>query len=64
MQGVHLRVINADGSIVEEGAALPAGNSLTWRYTATRPNDALHGDKIEVTVSDLPGNLTTGEQTL
>jgi hypothetical protein len=35
-----------------------------WIYTATRLNGMLEGDRIVITASDLPGNVTTEEQTL
>jgi len=45
---------------VEEGLAV-AGPEGTWLYTATNVNAAPAGGKVLVEVSDLPGNITTGE---
>jgi hypothetical protein len=64
IKSVHLRVTNADGSLVEEGEAQPDASGHAWTYTATRTNDNLEGDKIEINVSDLPGNITREEHLL
>ena len=55
---VTVAITNADGSLVEEGNATPDAGGYYWTYTATAANDNLDGDKIEITVSDLPGNVT------
>jgi hypothetical protein len=57
---VTVRIINPDGSIVEEGNAVQSVSAL-WIYTATQYNESLDGDKIIVTASDLPGNKTEEE---
>jgi hypothetical protein len=63
VKSVHVRIINADGSLVEEGLAVnSAGNA--WIYTATQNNESLVGDKIIITASDLPGNITNEERRL
>jgi hypothetical protein len=64
VKSVQVSIVNADGSIVEEGDAV-AANSLgyVWIYTATQVNDNLDGDKITVSVTDLPENVTTEEVT-
>jgi len=59
VKAVSICITNADGSIVEEGDALP-GAGHEWTYVATQPNDSLAGDKIVITASDLPGNITEG----
>jgi hypothetical protein len=61
VKSVKVRIINSDGSIVEEGEAVQSVSAL-WIYTATRDNENLEGDKIVVTASDLPGNVTEEEQ--
>ena len=38
--------------------ATPDRVGYLWIYTATSTNDSLDGDRIEITVSDLPGNVT------
>ena len=55
---VKVTITNADGSLVEEGNATPDAGGYYWTYTVTAVNDSLDGDKIEITVSDLPGNVT------
>jgi hypothetical protein len=63
VKSVKVEIRNADGSLVEEGDATQSAGSL-WIYTAMQENDNLDGDKITVTVSDLPGNITREEQEL
>jgi hypothetical protein len=63
VKSVHVRITNADGSLVEEGNAAQ-GVSKLWIYTAAQSNEQLDGDKIVVSASDLPGNVTTEEETL
>jgi hypothetical protein len=63
VKSVHVRITNADGSLVEEGNAVQSAGNL-WTYTATQNNDHLEGDKIVVSASDLPGNVTHEEHTL
>lgn len=53
---VNLKIENSDGTIVEQGAAI--NNGAEWIYTATTLNPDLTGDKITVTASDAPANLT------
>lgn len=60
--GVHVKIENADGSLVEEGAAIDNGGE--WVYTATASNPDLSGDKITVTALDNPANLTEKFETL
>ena len=55
---VKVTITNADGSLVEKGFATPDAVGYLWIYTATATNDSLDGDKIEITASDLPGNVT------
>lgn len=60
--GVSVEIRNADGSLVEEGDALPENGK--WVFTATVANASLSGDKITITAVDRPDNMTTSEQTL
>ena len=55
---VKVAITNADGSLVEDGNATPDAIGYQWTYIATSTNNSLDGDKIEITVSDLPGNVT------
>lgn len=61
---VHVRIQNADDSLVEEGTATAHPDGYTHYYTATAKNTSLTNDKIIVSVSDGPGNTTTKQQTL
>jgi hypothetical protein len=63
VKSVKVEILNADGTPVEEGNAVQITDGL-WIYTAVQDNDNLDGDKITVTVSDLPGNITREEQKL
>jgi hypothetical protein len=58
--GIH----NADGSLVEEGAATPDSTGYLWTYTATAVNNSLTGDRILITASDIPGNTVAEERSL
>ncbi|MDR0272105.1 MAG: hypothetical protein LBI27_02155, partial [Clostridiales bacterium] len=51
-------VTNFDGLLVDEGNAQPDSADCGWIFTATRNNDSLEGDKIEIYASDIPGNIT------
>ena len=61
---VQVKIANADGTLVEVGNAVLQSDGLFWLYTATKLNESLQGDKITVTVSDIPGNNTIEEKTL
>jgi hypothetical protein len=61
VKSVSVRIINADGSLLEEGNAVQSTGNL-WIYTATQNNESLDGDKILIAASDLPGNVTQEEQ--
>ncbi len=54
---VTVTITNGDGSLVETGLARPDVAGYLWTYTATQDNGSLDGDKIEITASDLPGNI-------
>ncbi|MDR1680090.1 MAG: hypothetical protein LBR81_10010 [Prevotellaceae bacterium] len=60
---VQVQILNADGTLVENGEAEQNG-SVLWVYTATQNNENLDGDKIIVSVTDLPGNITQEENSL
>jgi len=59
---VKVIIEDLDGSLIEEGNAVLDGNGVDWVYTATQNNNELHGDKITVHATDIPGNLTTKEK--
>jgi hypothetical protein len=58
--GEQIRIVVADGLLVEEGNAVHSIGAL-WIYTTVKDNDCLNGDKILVAASDLPGNITQDE---
>jgi hypothetical protein len=61
VEEVKVSIFNGDGSLVEEGLAVQDDNELDWIYTATARIESLEGDKIVVSVSDKPGNVTEEE---
>ncbi len=60
VKSVRVQILNADGTVVEDGEAALSGGTL-WVYTATADNESLEGDKIIVSATDLPGNVTSEE---
>lgn len=60
--GVSVKIENADGSLVEESAAVQTG--AEWIYTATATNSDLSGDKITVTATYTSANMTEKTQNL
>jgi hypothetical protein len=63
VEAVHVEISGADGSIIEEGDAVKNEIGI-WIYTATTDNKTVEGNRIVITASDLPGNLTTEEVNL
>ncbi|HBL73949.1 MAG: hypothetical protein A2W90_12140 [Bacteroidetes bacterium GWF2_42_66] len=61
VSSVHVKIENMDGSLVEEGEAVPGTSDVDWIYTATVTNENLAGDKITVTAYDMPGNTDQQE---
>ncbi|MGV8134119.1 MAG: hypothetical protein AB2L20_02805 [Mangrovibacterium sp.] len=64
VQQVKVRIENADASLIEEGQAAADADGRSWTYTATAVNESLTGDKITVTATDRPQNVTREEQVL
>jgi hypothetical protein len=64
VKSVYICIENADGTIVEEGDAVADASGYVWTYTAVQNNDSLDGDKITVSVSDLPGNVVEESVTI
>jgi hypothetical protein len=60
---VHVSISNVDGTLIEEGYASKSVGNL-WIYVASKNNDSTTGDRIVVTASDIPGNITTEERSL
>ncbi|HBL75005.1 MAG: hypothetical protein A2W90_07580 [Bacteroidetes bacterium GWF2_42_66] len=61
VSSVHVKIENMDGSLVEEGGAVPGASQMDWIYTATVANENLAGEKITVTAFDMPGNTDQQE---
>jgi hypothetical protein len=61
---VIVSIFKQDGTLVEEGTAVPAGNKLDWVYTAQKSNTPLTGNKMIIKASDVPGNAAEVEQVL
>jgi hypothetical protein len=53
-----VKISNADGLTVEEGCAVNTVGNF-WIYTATANNESPDGNKIVVSASDMPGNITS-----
>ena len=64
VQEVTVTITNDDGSLVKTGFAQPDAIGYLWLYTATQDNENLAGDRIEITASDVPGNIAEEEQVL
>ncbi|RYU78153.1 hypothetical protein [Hymenobacter persicinus] len=60
---VRVLIQNPDGTLVEEGPALPDADGFTFRFVAKAVNASLDGDRIIVTAADRPGNQTTEQHT-
>jgi len=59
---VSISIIAADGTLIEEGAALQEPGTDQWLYTATVTNPLLTGSKVKAVATDLPGNFTREEK--
>jgi len=64
VQQVSVRIEKADGTLVEEGEAVLSQNGLSWVYTSTAVNESVSGDKITVSVTDRPQNVSQEEQVI
>ncbi len=64
VKSVKVSIENEDGTLLEEGNAKQEGDSEEWIYTATLINTTLAGDKITITATDNPDNMTIDELTL
>jgi signal peptidase I len=63
VKSVHVSINNVDGTLIEEGYASQNVGNL-WIYVASKNNDSTTGDRIVVTASDIPGNITAEERSL
>jgi hypothetical protein len=62
--GVHVSLSAANGTLIEEGAAVQDADTDQWVYTARVTNASLPGTKIVAVATDLPGNTTSAEKLL
>jgi hypothetical protein len=59
IEGVGVVIFNVIGEVIEFGAAVPrefSGN-MEWDYTATVENAEYKGGRVEIRVTDKPGNV-------
>lgn len=64
VKAVHVAIVGSNGDTLEQGEALCQPNGLDWLYTATTNHTPSDGNKIVITASDTPGNLTRSETAL
>ena len=64
VKSVDVSIAHADGTLLEQGAAVADPDGVHWLYTATVANAALSGSKITVTAKDLPANATVGDKVM
>lgn len=64
VSGVGVRIENSDGKLIENGNAVCGENGLDWIFTASASNDLVAGDKIIITVTDLPGHNVVSEKVI
>lgn len=60
VESVRVVIVSAAGAALEQGDAVP-GPGNYWDYTATTANAVLPGTRIQITATDLPGNVTDAE---
>ncbi|MEJ1241013.1 hypothetical protein WBG78_22895 [Chryseolinea sp. T2] len=56
VMAVSITIAKADGTIIEEGNALPRGKRGLWRMATTVRNDSVPGTVFTVTATDMAGN--------
>lgn len=61
---VVITITQADGTILESGAATLEKGSVNWSYVTTKALAAMAGARIKVVVTDNPGNTSTSEYML
>lgn len=59
IEGVDMVIFNALGEVIECGAAVPRQFSANteWDYLATKENPGYKGGRVEIQVTDKPGNV-------
>jgi hypothetical protein len=56
---VHVTIINAAKTLIEQGEAVDNGDNFNWVYSATSSVETVAGCTIEVSAYDLAENVTT-----
>lgn len=64
VDSVKVTILDAGGTLLEEGNAQPDPNGLDFTYTATQANAVLPGTTIRVAAEDLPKNRTILDKVL
>jgi hypothetical protein len=64
VNAVRIAIHNADGELIEEGAAVEDAGGLSWSYAVTQANANVAGSKITATAIDIPENEGSLEVTL
>jgi hypothetical protein len=62
VSAVSIVIRAQNGDVVEQGAAVKGVDGLTWTYTTTTALDEGQAVSIEVSATDLPGNVATKTQ--
>ena len=62
VMGLHVRIEQMDGTLVEEGEAVQVGHSAAWVYTTTAANPTA-ACKVTVTAVDRPGHQAVKTET-
>jgi len=63
-KSVQVRIEKADGTLVEQGAAVMRDDKLHWDYTTTQANTPAGGSKLIVTATDNPGNIAVKQMVI
>ncbi len=64
VDAVKVEIYNPEGTLVEQGTALPMETGLHWLYTATQDNPQVTGSRVVIKATDLPGNIAEDERLL
>lgn len=60
---VSVKIMAADESVIEQGAAVKGGNDSSWTYTTTAAASAGQTLTVEATATDRPGNVAKKSET-
>lgn len=62
VKGVSVKITAQNGTVIEQGAAVKGADGLTWSYTTTQALSEGQAVSITVSVTDLPGNVSSKTQ--